>query len=138
MGQAFRHEAYLCELTRLRDQLKAKLSAGHDAAEDRGPTTSELAERIKALKAANTIEATPQRVQRKQAAAEEPITARIRRRQEAHPAPGQAGEHDAMESAGEERQVAEENSPRKPAMTFQERIILERQRNGEGEGQSPV
>ena len=52
LGQPFPHEAYL----------------------------SELAGRIKALKAANTIKATPQRVQRKQAAAaEETITARIRR-----------------------------------------------------------
>jgi N12 class adenine-specific DNA methylase len=139
LGQAFPHEAYLSELTGLRDQLKAKLSAGHDSGEDRGPTTSELAERIKALKSANTIEAAPQRVQRKQAAAEEPITARIRRRQETHPAPGQEGEHDAaMEAAGEVPQAEQENSAGMQPMTFQERIILERQRNGEGEGQSPA
>ena len=44
-------------------------------------TASELAERIKALKAANTIEATPERVgKRCTSAAEEPVTARIRRR----------------------------------------------------------
>jgi N12 class adenine-specific DNA methylase len=138
MGQAFRHEAYLCELTRLRDQLKAKLSAGHDSGEDRGPTTSELAERIKALKAANTIETAQQRVQRKQVAAEEPITARIRRRQEIHPAPGPAGEHDAMEPAGEVQSAEQDDSPGRLPMTFQERIIQERQQQGQGEGQSPA
>ncbi len=42
--------------------------------------------RAKALKAANTIESTPQRVQSKQATAEERITARIRKRQEANSA----------------------------------------------------
>lgn len=137
LGQAFPHEAYLSELTGLRDQLKAKLSAGHDSGEDRGPTTSELAESIKALKAANTIEATPQRTERRQTAAEEPITARIRRRQEGHSANNQAGEHDAaMEAADKVRQAEQEDSPGKPSMTFQERIILERQRKGEGEGQS--
>jgi hypothetical protein len=83
LGKPFPHEAYRSELTELRDQFKAKLSAtGHESGEERGPGTSELADRIKALKAANTIEATPQRVQRKQSTAEEPTTARIRRRQE--------------------------------------------------------
>lgn len=138
LGQPFPHEAYLCELTELRDQLKARLSAtGHESGEEKGPDASELADRIKSLKAANTIEATPQRVQRKQAAAEEPITARIRRRQEAHPASGQAGEHDALMEAASEVQPAEENSPGKPPMTFQERIALERQQKADGEGQSP-
>lgn len=96
LGQPFPHEAYLSELTNLRDQLKAGLSArSHDSAVEKEPSVSELADRIKALKSANTIEATPQRVQRKQATAEEPVTARIRRRQE-----------EAVEV-----QHAEENSP---------------------------
>lgn len=138
LGQAFPHEAYLLELTGLRDQLKAKLSAGHNEGNGKGPTTSELAGDIKALKAANTIEAAPQRTERRQTAAEEPITARIRRRQEGHSANNQAGEHDAaMEAADKVRQAEQEESPARPPMTFQERIILERQRNGEGEGQSP-
>jgi flagellar biosynthesis GTPase FlhF len=109
LGQPFPHEAYLSELTGLRDQLKAGLSAGsHEPDDQTGPSVSELASRIKALKAANTIEATPQRVQRKQAAAEEPITARIRRRQEA----GQSAGHDAATEAASEVQSAEqENSP---------------------------
>jgi hypothetical protein len=138
LGQPFTHDAYLTELTGLRDQLKAGLSASnHDPAGQKGPSVSELANRIKGLKAANTIEATPQRVQRKQAVAEEPITARIRRRQE-HPATDQAGGQDDVAGAGIEVQHADdENSPGKPPMTFQERIALERQRKGDGEGQSP-
>jgi hypothetical protein len=69
-------------LTELRDRLKSGLSATpHDPASEKGPT--ELADRIKVLKACNTIEATPQRPRQKQLAAEEPTTARIRRRQEA-------------------------------------------------------
>src|SRR5438128_1788918 len=67
LGKPFAHEHYLSELTSLRDQLKAGLSAtAHDAANENRPTVSELADRVKALKAANTIETTPQRVQSKQ------------------------------------------------------------------------
>jgi hypothetical protein len=61
-----------------------------------GPRVSELAEQIKALRATNSIEATPERVgRRRSAAAEEPITARIRRRSEVFPAPAPAPEPDA-------------------------------------------
>src|SRR5262249_645565 len=62
LGKPFAHETYLSELTSLRDQLKAGLSAtAHDASSESGPTVSELADRVKALKAANTIKTTPQR-----------------------------------------------------------------------------
>ena len=43
---------------------------------------AELAERIKALKAAHTIEAAPTRTAARRIAAEVPVTARIRRRSE--------------------------------------------------------
>ena len=83
LGKSFPYDAYLSELTSLRDQLKAGLSAtAHQPENEEGPSASELAEKIKALKAANTIEATPQRVRQKQSTAEEPVTARIRRRTE--------------------------------------------------------
>ena len=60
LGKPFLHDAYLSELTSLRDQLKAGLSATAQSAGRRsGPSVSELAEKIKALKAAHTIEATP-------------------------------------------------------------------------------
>jgi hypothetical protein len=131
LGKPFAHEHYLSELTSLRDKLKAGLSAtAHDASNENGPTVSELAERVKALKAANTIETTPQRVQRKQAAAEEPITARIRRRQVAdsasdHPVEQQVS---SLPSAPQPPEGGEDLSAGQP-MTFQERIAMERQRN---------
>jgi exonuclease VII large subunit len=135
LGKPFPHDKYLSELTDLRDQLKAGLSAGaHESGNDKGPKVSELADRIKALKAANTIEAAPQRVQRKQAAAEEPITARIRRRQEANTEAGEAippGETPGVEGANDDRHADNDSQPRKP-LTFQERIALERQSQDQG------
>jgi hypothetical protein len=84
LGQPFPHDAYLSELTTLRDQLKASLSATVQASGEEGkPAAFELAERIKSLKAAHTIEATPQRDRPKATSAEEPVTARIRRRTQA-------------------------------------------------------
>src|ERR1700690_1351980 len=86
LGKPFLHDAYLSELTSLRDQLKAGLSgAAHQPEDEEGPSVSELAEQIKSLKAAHSIEATPQRARQKHSSAEEPVTARIRRRQEANP-----------------------------------------------------
>lgn len=136
LGKSFPHEAYLADLTSLRDQLKSRLSAtGHESVEEKEPSASELAEKIKALKAANTIEATPQRARQKHSTAEEPITARIRRRQEAHPAPGLAADHSALQPATDMQQDERDKSPARPPLTFQERIAQERQRSGEG--QSP-
>ncbi len=83
LGKPFLHDAYLSELTNLRDQLKAGLSGtSHQPAKEDGPSVSELAERIKSLKAAHSIDATPQRARQKRSSAEEPVTARIRRRTE--------------------------------------------------------
>ena len=123
LGKPFVYDAYLAELTELRDQLKAGLSASaaHQTVKE-GLSTSELAEKIKALKAANTIEATPQRVRQKHSTAEEPITARIRRRQE------------ETEAAAELQHQTTVDGP----TTFAERILSERRTNSEGEGQSPV
>lgn len=77
LGKPFLHDAYLSELTDVRDQLKACLASTADEGLRR--SVSELAERIKTLKAEQTIEATPERVG-KRASAEEPVTVRIRRR----------------------------------------------------------
>ncbi len=84
LGKPFAHDAYLAELTTLRDQLKTGLSQA--TPEPGTPPVSELAERIKSLKAAHTIDAAPQRTAPRRIAAEEPVTARIRRRSEAMPA----------------------------------------------------
>ena len=88
IGRPFAHDAYLAELTSLRDQLKAGLSqATHEAAAPTaGPSVSELAARIKSLKAAHTIDAAPERTAPRRIAAEQPVTARIRRRSETVPA----------------------------------------------------
>ena len=83
-GRPFAHDAYLAELTGLRDQLKAGLSQA--TPEPGTPPVAELAERIKSLKAAHTIDAAPERTATRRIAAEEPVTARIRRRAEAIPA----------------------------------------------------
>jgi hypothetical protein len=95
-----------------------------------GPTVSELADRVKALKAANSIETVPQRVQLKQATAEEPITARIRKWQEANSASDHSVESDvsAEPPALQPPTAAGEDSSVDQPMTFQERIAMERQR----------
>jgi hypothetical protein len=116
LGKPFQNEAYQSELTNLRDQLKAKLSAsGQKSGEESGPTASDLAERIKSLRAANTVDATPQRSERKASTAEEPISARIRRRQE-----------EAVAFGGTP------TSPDTPPGSFSERILLERNEQHDG------
>jgi hypothetical protein len=96
LGKPFPHDAYLSELTTLRDLLKASLAG---MAPEPGTETqlgvAELAERIKALKAAHTIDATPQRAGKRPCSAEEPVTARIRRRTETIPASDPAIEPDS-------------------------------------------
>ncbi|HLJ95434.1 MAG TPA: DEAD/DEAH box helicase family protein [Gemmataceae bacterium] len=149
LGKPFLHDAYLNELTSLRDQLKAGLSAtAHDSGDETGPSVSDLAERIKALKAAHTIEAAPQRARPKQTAAEEPVTARIRRRQEAVPAPANKPDTAAAEATSPAPETTAHANPEDftppgntsgrsrttadaaatPGMTFQERIAMDRQR----------
>jgi hypothetical protein len=78
IGKSFMHEAYLTELTELRDQLKTGLSAAGPA--EGAPSVVDLAERIKHLKASHTVEAGPHREGQTRSTAEESVTARIRRR----------------------------------------------------------
>ena len=132
LGKPFTHETYLAELTSLRDQLKAGLSStAHESDNENGPSASELAEKIKAIKAANNIEATPQRARQKHSSAEEPITARIRRRTEGNSVADAAIQPDVATSpteASTQQETTAQNSSMKPQMTFQERIAMERQR----------
>jgi len=130
LGKPFVHDAYLSELTALRDQLKAGLSsAAQEPGKQEGPSVSELAERIKALKAANNVEAAPQRIGQRQSSAEEPITARIRRRAEAIPTSGRMTDSDAApEAEGIRSQGTIQNSSLDPPRSFQERVMRERQR----------
>jgi hypothetical protein len=131
LGRPFLHDGYLSELTSLRDQLKAGLSTTAPVQGDKAaPTVSELADRIKALKAAHNIEAAPKRARQKHSSAEEPVTARIRRRTESMPASDSAIlPKTAAPGVGETSPPpSAENSSSKPPLTFQERIAIERQR----------
>jgi hypothetical protein len=84
LGQPFAHETYFTELSDLRDRLKAGLS---QVTPEPGSTpVAELAERIKSLKSAHTIDAAPERTAPRRIVAEEPVTARIRRRHVQQPA----------------------------------------------------
>jgi len=85
LGQPFAHEDYLKDLTKLRDELKAGLAGGVPEEGKEKPSVADLAEKIKRLGAANTVEAAPQRTAKRQVSAEEPVTARIRRRAEEEP-----------------------------------------------------
>ncbi len=130
LAKPFRHDTYLAELTTLRDQLKFGLSGtSQEPGKQEGPSVSELSEQIKAIKAAHTIEATPERDRQKHSSAEEPITARIRRRTEGLAASDHVTESDAAPAAEELRT---QKSTLDPPRTFQERIILERQRKDDG------
>jgi len=127
LGKPFTHDAYLAELTGLRDQLKAGLSASaHQPDSEAGPSTSDIAGKIKALKAANTIEGTPQRDRQKHFTAEEPVTARIRHRQEAG----------ATDQSVEVEQAEPAPAAEMPAPSFQERILRERQLKDDGQSPS--
>ena len=78
LGKPFAHDTYLVELTGLRDELRTALSGA--VPEPDLPSAGEIAERIQALKASHTVEATPERPgKRSTQAAEEPVTTRIRR-----------------------------------------------------------
>jgi hypothetical protein len=134
LGKPFLLDSYLSELTALRDQLKTALSAAaHQHNNEEGPSTAELAGKIKALKAAHSIEAAPQRVRQKQYSAEEPVTARIRRRTDGFPASEAAVGFDEASPAGATMPPKPApNSSGKPPLTYQERISMERQNKYDG------
>jgi hypothetical protein len=98
VGQPFPHAAYLDQLSALRDQLKAGLSGAER--KEGEPTVAELAERIKVLRAANTVEAPPQRTAKHRTSAEEPVTSRLRRRAEAIPVASTAEPGDEASQEG--------------------------------------
>jgi N12 class adenine-specific DNA methylase len=125
LGKPFVHEGYLSELTGLRDELKNGLSgAPQEPGSGKGPSVSETAEKIKALKAAHSIEAAPQRVRQRQSSAEEPVTTRIRRRAEGLPLVGRSSDSDEPAAS---QQPDEPTSATTTETTFQDRIALERQ-----------
>ena len=63
LGKPFLHTAYMDEMTALRDQLKLALSAPPtEEGRESGPSTAELAEKIKALRSSHAVEAAPARL----------------------------------------------------------------------------
>jgi hypothetical protein len=117
-------------LTSLGDQLKAGLSATAQMQDDEaGPSVSVLAGRIKTLKASHSIEATPHHVRLKHSAAEEPVTARVRRRTEANPASGQEIDTDGGIGGGNRMLAAAlKDAPHRQPSSFRQRIETERER----------
>jgi N12 class adenine-specific DNA methylase len=89
LGAGFAHAGYLNELTGLRNQLEAALSSNTQQVSDTPVSVvDEIVTRIKTLKAAHTLEATPARTApRPQATVEEAITTRIRQRAQVEPPP---------------------------------------------------
>jgi hypothetical protein len=131
LDKPFLHERYLSALTDLRDQLKAGLSVtGHESGTGRNLDGSELAARMKTLMAANSVESTPERVQTRQASAEEPITLRIRRRHEAGSASNQKVDSFDERETGPTGWTPSPGraSPRTPP-NFRERVATERRQN---------
>jgi len=128
LGVPFPHDAYLADLTHLRDELKAALAAPpHDPNAGSLPPVHDLAERIKTLKVGHTIEAAPPlTAPRRVATAEEPITTRIRRHAKADAAPQpEAGPGpDLSEPSG----GTPHGDPARPRATFREQVARDRQR----------
>jgi hypothetical protein len=138
LDKPFLHEQYLTDLTDLRDRLKRGLSAtAQQAEEGKEPRSSKLAAKIKAVIACHSIEAVPQRERPKQSTAEEPITARIRRR---HAEAGEAIRPSNEQEPGAAPPVAPEPdngnhhpaNDNRPSLSFSERISRERQRQDQG------
>jgi hypothetical protein len=89
LGSAFTHTGYLDELTILRNQLETALSStAQQVSEMPLAEIGGIVERIKTLKATNTLEAAPARTApRSVTTVEEAITTRIRQREQVEPPP---------------------------------------------------
>jgi hypothetical protein len=124
LDKPFLHDRYLSKLTALRDQLKAGLSATTaDGPGEDGASVADLAEQIKSLLATNAVEVTSERTGQRQSTAEEPVTARIRRRQRSN---DPSLECESLPEPDENpAQQYEANPPANQSGTFQERLARE-------------
>jgi Helicase conserved C-terminal domain len=122
LGKPFEHEEYASQLADLRDQLKMGLS---EHAPEGGTPVPELAEKIQALRASVTVEAAPERVNRKALRAERPVTARIRERR------GEVQEVkvEAVE-VKPETVVIQFPEPPKPVEDYRQSVVRRRQGDG--------
>jgi len=122
LGAPFPHEDYLAQLTSLRDHLKAGLASpqptgegglsGLSAEADSQTLVSELAERIKALRGAHTVEPAPERTAQRRDAGEEPVTARIRRLAEERAAANGESSHESQSEGMWQQRLAAEAQER--------------------------
>jgi hypothetical protein len=81
LGLAFQQGDYLAKLTDLRDRLRAALSGlASDTEKQDQPNTADLAAEIKTLRGEHGIEAPGERTAARRVTAEEPVSAKIRRR----------------------------------------------------------
>jgi N12 class adenine-specific DNA methylase len=81
LGTAFPHDRYLAELGSLRDDLRHALSGrSNDPTAEAPPDAAQVADRIKALKAGQTLDAPAARTVRSGPTAETPVTERVRER----------------------------------------------------------
>lgn len=124
LGQPFGYEAYLSELSKLRDRLKTGLSGGASP-ESLDINVSELAEQIKALQAVNAIETTVPRVRQSRGIAVEPVTTRIRRNQTS----GDRIEADAATIETQEESVGSSDFAAGKQTAFQRRVQIDRDAN---------
>ena len=135
LGAEFQHAEYQSQLADLRDRLKLGLS---EKPPEGGEPVTEIAEKIKALRSSNEVEAAPVRTgTRKVTRAEQPVTARIRERRAVEP---QAEEQPLIAQSVPEIVEAEEPIklqpipaitidmplPDKPAIDYRENISSRR------------
>jgi hypothetical protein len=103
LGRPFAHTAYFEELARLRDQLKIALSGTPPAeGEQPGPSTAELSDQIKALRAGHAVEAAPARLrpQRPEAMKPRRRTEEVAAPKEAMPDPKPPAEDESDDAPG--------------------------------------
>jgi N12 class adenine-specific DNA methylase len=83
LGQPFAHAEYLAKLTDRRDRLRIALSGKHaESPKSQLGNTSDLAAEIKTMCGEQSLVVSPNRVTTHRVTAEEPVTAKIRRRNE--------------------------------------------------------
>jgi hypothetical protein len=114
IGQPFTHDAYLTELTALRDQLRDGLS-GKTPGAGEATSVAKLVEQIKSVRTANNIQSTPQHTRQSQSTAEESVVTRIHRRAASKP--------DVEALSPPEASIG---LPVSPSMTFQQRVDFAR------------
>ncbi|MBS0265668.1 MAG: DEAD/DEAH box helicase family protein, partial [Planctomycetes bacterium] len=82
LGQQFFHAEYLAKVTTLRDRLRVSLSDQARSQEGEPESSADIAAEIKALRGSQALDASVERSSAPRVTAEEPVTAKIRKRSE--------------------------------------------------------